>query len=172
MPKYRIILPVFILLWLCGCATEGDRKLPGVYRPDIQQGNVIEQEMVDKLKPGMDKNQVRFIMGTPVIVDPFHTDRWEYIYTYSEGGAQRQQRHITLYFEDEKLAYVKGDIVTTERKLTDDLENSPTSVDVPLKNKKNGFFSKIIDAIPFIGDDDSQPVNEGKQKDITTNLPD
>ena len=171
MPEYRKILPFLIILCLWSCASEGDRKLPGVYRPDIQQGNVIDQEMIDKLKPGMDKNQVRFIMGTPVIVDPFHNDRWEYIYTYSEGGARREQRHITLYFKDEKLAHIEGDIISNERKISDDAANSSKTVDVPLKNKKEGFFNKIIDAIPFVGDDEPEPVNEERQKDITSSQP-
>ena len=168
MPR-RTIIPLLIFCCLQGCSYEGGAKLPGVYRPDIQQGNVIDQEMVDKLKPGMDKTQVRFIMGTPVIVDPFHDDRWEYIYTYSEGGAPREQRHITLYFKDDKLAYLDGDVVTSLRKPTDDLENTSQTVDVPLKQKKNGFFEKIINAIPFIGDDEPQPVNEKNNRDITTN---
>lgn len=168
MSEYRNILLVFILICLPGCATEGDRKLPGVYRPDIQQGNVIDQDMVDKLKPGMDKNQVRFIMGTPVIVDPFHTDRWEYVYTFSEKGGRRQQRHITIFFKDEKLAYVKGDVVAVERTLTDDGEHVSKTVDVPLKDKKDGLFSKIIGALPFVGDEEPETVNEEKQEDITT----
>ena len=66
--------------------------------------------MLNKLEPGMDKKRVKFIMGTPVIVDPFHNERWEYIYSFQEGGKVREQRHITLHFEDNKLAYISGDI--------------------------------------------------------------
>ena len=168
MSDYRYLLLASSLICLSGCATEGDWKLPGVYRPDIQQGNIIEQDMLDKLKPGMDKNQVRFIMGTPVIVDPFHTDRWEYIYTYSKGGERRQQRHITIYFKDDKLDYIRGDVVTAERKLTDDdLGNTSVTVDVPLKTRKDTIFGKILGAIPFLGDDQAPPVREETRKDIT-----
>jgi len=147
--------PVLIcLLCLCACSSEGVRKLPGVYRIDIQQGNIIEQEMLDKLKPGMDKNQVRFIMGTPALVDPFHTDRWEYIFTYSKRGKQREQRHVTLYFENEKLAYVGGDVVTALREPPDELRPHSASVEVPLKEGKPGFFSRMFNALPFVGDDE------------------
>ena len=97
-------------LLLAACANKSDFKLPGVYRIDIQQGNIIEQAMLAKLKPGMDKSQVQFIMGTPSLVDPFHTNQWEYIYTFSKRGGPRKQRHITLHFEDDKLAYLDGDV--------------------------------------------------------------
>ena len=54
--------------------------------------------------------QVKFIMGTPILIDPFHNERWEYIYSFQEGGTVREQRHITLHFENDKLAYISGDI--------------------------------------------------------------
>lgn len=147
---------VSLLLLLSGCSTyEGGFKLPGVYRIDIQQGNVIEQEMLDKLKPGMDQNQVRFIMGTPAMVDPFHNDRWDYVYTFSKGGAQREQRHVILYFENDKLAYVDGDVVTGLRKPPTEFLKERKSVEVPLKDRKNkSIIGKMIEALPFVGDDD------------------
>lgn len=153
-------------LGLGACATEGDLKLPGVYRIDIQQGNIIEQEMLDKLKPGMDKNQVRFIMGTPVLVDTFHTDRWEYVFTYSEGGKRRSQRHVTLYFEDEKLARIGGDVVAGERKASEELtpQQAPP-VDVPLRDSRSGFFSRLFNALPFVGDEDTVPNTAGDRTD-------
>ena len=115
--------------------------------------------MLGRLKPGMDKNQVRFIMGTPVLVDPFHTDRWEYIYTFSKGGKQREQRHITLYFKDEKLAYVRGDVVAGVRK-GEDLGPRSTTVDVPDNARKEGFFSRL-----FHGDDDSSDSTDDDTSD-------
>jgi outer membrane protein assembly factor BamE len=60
-------------LLLSACSYNGSVNLPGVYRIDIQQGNVLEQPMLDKLKAGMDKNLVEFILGTPALIDPFHT---------------------------------------------------------------------------------------------------
>ncbi|MBI2994743.1 MAG: outer membrane protein assembly factor BamE [Gammaproteobacteria bacterium] len=153
----RTGIPLVCALALSACATEGDYKLPGVYRLDIQQGNVIEQEMIDKLKPGMDKNQVRFILGTPVLVDTFHENRWEYVFMYSEGGKRREQRHITVYFQDDKLSHVNGDIAIAERKPADLLQPQLVPVDVPLSDQREGFFSKLFNSLPFVGEDKPAP---------------
>lgn len=153
----RIAISLVLALILAACTTEGDFKLPGVYRIDIQQGNIVEQDMLSKLKPGMDQNQVRFIMGTPVLVDPFHTDRWEYVFIYSEGGTQREQRHITVHFKDQKLSYVDGDIVVAERKPVDDLKPQQAPIDVPLSDNRPGFFSRMFNALPFVGEKEAGP---------------
>ncbi len=144
---------------LGGCAKEGDFKLPGVYRINVQQGNVIEQEMLLKLKPGMDKNQVKFILGTPVLVDPFRSNRWEYVYTLSRGGQVRQQRHLTVYFEEGKLAYVAGDVVPgTVRDEVIAPASQARTVEVPLqKQKDKGFFRTLFTLLPFIDDEAKKP---------------
>ena len=154
-----------LAFFLAACSHEGTYKLPGVYRVDVQQGSIIEQEMLSRLKPGMDKNQVKFIMGTPALVDPFHTNRWEYLYTYSKGGRKRQQRHITLHFEDEKLAYIDGGVVPGLER-PDEITNKPTkTIDVPLRTKKNrGFFSRMFNVLPFTGDEEA-PAAEEKAED-------
>lgn len=151
-------LPLLLagLLITGGCAYEGTNKLPGVYRIDIQQGNVVDQDTLDQLKPGMPMQQVRFIMGTPIIVDPFHQDRWEYIYTYSEGGKRRQQRRITLHFRDNKLDSIDGNVMTAERDGDDTLKEPSRTVEVPLK-EGDGIFSGLFDFLPFIGDDTPKP---------------
>ena len=157
-----------LALFLTACTHEGTFKLPGVYRIDIQQGSIIDEEMLSRLKPGMDKNQVQFIMGTPPLVDPFHTNRWEYIYTFSKGGRQRKQRHITLHFEDDKLAYIDGDVVPGLER-PEELTNKPAKiVDVPLrKYKRRGFFSKLIDKLPFTGDGAAEEPPEQAQSQET-----
>lgn len=145
----------FVLALLAGCSAEGDRKLPGVYRVDVQQGNIIEQEMLDKLRPGMDRNQVRFIMGTPAVTDPFHADRWDYVFTLSKSGRTRQQRHVVIYFRDDKLAWVEGDVKIGERKPPDQVEARTGTVDVPLDRNKPGVFSRMFNALPFVGDENA-----------------
>lgn len=129
-----------------GCArnVDGTWKAPLVYRIDVQQGNVIDQEMIDKLKPGMDKNQVKFVMGTPLIKDPFHSNRWDYVYIMEPGRGERKQRRITLYFENNKLAYVDGDIKIGEHPVNDELTTKDRSVTVPLDAHKEGFFSHLF----------------------------
>ena len=113
--------------------------------------------MIDKLKPGMEKNQVRAIMGTPALADPFHPDRWEYIYTFTKGAEQRQQRRVTIYFEDEKLTYVEGDIKGGVRKTTEELNRRSKIVDVPLiEYRRKGLIESLVTKIPFIGNDEAK----------------
>jgi len=81
------------------------------YKVDVQQGNYITQDMVAKLKPGMTRSQVRFILGTPLIADPFHADRWDYMYQFQKRGRLTESRHITVVFDQDKLARIEGDVV-------------------------------------------------------------
>lgn len=73
------------------------------YRPNIQQGNVIETEQVKKLTLGMNKKQVSFLMGTPLLQDPFHRNRWDYIYTLKKPNAPMIKQRLTLTFKDDVL---------------------------------------------------------------------
>ncbi|WP_110968931.1 outer membrane protein assembly factor BamE [Pseudomonas huaxiensis] len=94
------------LLALAGCS------FPGVYKIDIQQGNVVTQDMIDQLRPGMTRRQVRFIMGNPLIQDTFHTNRWDYLYSLQPGGGERQQERISIFFnESDQLASLSGDFM-------------------------------------------------------------
>ncbi|WP_213880601.1 outer membrane protein assembly factor BamE [Pseudomonas sp. dw_358] len=94
------------LLALAGCS------FPGVYKIDIQQGNVVTQDMIDQLRPGMTRRQVRFIMGNPLIVDTFHPNRWDYMYTLQPGGGERQQESMSIFFnENDQLASLSGDFM-------------------------------------------------------------
>lgn len=90
-----LILP--ILLGLAGCS---------VYRVDIQQGNTLEAEQVDQLQIGMSREQVTFLLGTPLVHDPFHPDRWDYVYSFKPGGRTVKSRHLTLYFDNNTLARI------------------------------------------------------------------
>ncbi len=147
----KFILIAFFLCLLCGCSRsyDGSFNAPLLYKIDIQQGNVINQEMLNKLEPGMDKKRVKFIMGTPVIVDPFHNERWEYIYSFQEGGKVREQRHITLHFEDNKLAYISGDIeVSNISKRKDEIITEENAISVPKSDEEEkGFFGRLLDKI-------------------------
>ncbi len=99
-----------ILLALAGCSSNiGSLDFPGVYKISIVQGNVILQDMVDQLRPGMTRSQVIFVMGTPLVRDPFHQDRWDYVYNFQPGGGDRTQERITIHFVDDELARITGD---------------------------------------------------------------
>jgi outer membrane protein assembly factor BamE len=96
---------LLVLLLITGCSS-----VPSVlYRIDVQQGNVITQEMVDKLKPGMTRSQVRFVLGTALIDDVFHKDRWDYVYRLVQHGNLVEEYKLTVFFEDDKMVRTKGD---------------------------------------------------------------
>jgi outer membrane protein assembly factor BamE len=87
---------------------------PLVYRIEIQQGNLVTQENVAQLKPGMSKDQVRFVLGTPLVTDIFHADRWDYVYTLQPARTSsiKEERRLTLFFDkDGRLERVEGDVV-------------------------------------------------------------
>ncbi len=78
-----------------------------VHKIDIQQGNVITREMVETLTPGMDKRRVQLAIGSPMIRDPFHPDRWDYVYTFKAGMRdQEQSAHVVLYFDGDTLSRI------------------------------------------------------------------
>jgi outer membrane protein assembly factor BamE len=91
-------------------------KIPGLepYRMTIQQGNNLSQEMVAQLKLGMTREQVRFVLGTPLLMDVFHADRWDYVYYREIPGGKREQRNLSVLFEKDKLVRVLGDLVPPE----------------------------------------------------------
>lgn len=110
---------MIVLIALAGCGTPATRTvptLPGIvpHRIDIQQGNVITQDMLDKLQPGMTRSQVRFVLGTPLLVDPFRNDRWDYFYSLSKQGDRVEQRQLRVYFKDDRMVRYEGDIVASK----------------------------------------------------------
>jgi outer membrane protein assembly factor BamE len=85
------------------------------YRPDVQQGNVVTKEMVEQLRAGMSREQVRFLLGTPTLTSAFHQDRWDYVYLLKRGrGGEIQQRQLTVWFKDNRLAEFKSDEMPPE----------------------------------------------------------
>jgi len=161
--KITVALTITIMA-ITGCSKieDGSLKPPLVYRIDIQQGNVVDQSMVNKLRVGMDKKQVRFIMGTPLLMDPFHDERWEYLYTYQEGGEDRQKRHITLFFEDEKLAYIRGDIKVTNVPTRVDETNTEKSVIVPENISNKTLLERWLSDEPEPSESKSAEETNGK----------
>jgi outer membrane protein assembly factor BamE len=79
-----------------------------IHKVDVQQGNVITQEMREQIKEGASKRQVSFILGTPLLADPFHRDRWDYVYSLQTGKNKPEIQRMTLFFEDDKLIRIEG----------------------------------------------------------------
>ena len=108
-----VITALASLALLGGCGNFGSMDFPGVYKISIPQGNIITQDMVDQLLPGMTKRQVIFVMGTPLVRDPYHQDRWDYVYNFQPGGGERGQERLSVVFEDDQLVSLSGDFEPT-----------------------------------------------------------
>jgi outer membrane protein assembly factor BamE len=98
----RIKIILLALFLLSACAP---------YKMDIRQGNYVTPDMREKLKIGMTKVQVRYILGTPMINDIFHNNRWDYVYRLEQRGKLIEQHGMTLYFEGDNLARMVDDIL-------------------------------------------------------------
>jgi outer membrane protein assembly factor BamE len=123
--------PIFAALLLSACSS-----LPDVtshltpYRIDVRQGNMVTQEMVAQLKPGQTRQQVSFILGTPLVTDMFHADRWDYVYRFQPGRGEVQERHLIVFFDGNKLARLGGDVVANAP-ANAKAENEARIIDIP-----------------------------------------
>ncbi len=141
------VLALAALLLTTACA-----KAPlGVYRIDVQQGNVLSEDMLAQLAPGMEKRKVRFLLGTPVLIDTFNQDRWDYIYTYSRGGGAIEQRRITLFFADERLERIEGDVHRGDERR--EVVRGETLVLVPEEENSEGFLRRLGSGLDFFRPD-------------------
>lgn len=95
---------------LTGCST---KIVPALtpYKIDIQQGNHVQPEALAKIKPGMTKSQVRFALGTPLVIDPFHANRWDYIYRLQQRGKLVEEHKVALFFDGDVLKKIDTDMV-------------------------------------------------------------
>ena len=105
----KLIRPLAVGCLLAGLVSCGSNfGFPGVYRINVEQGNVVTEEMVEQLRPGLNRRQVRYIMGTPLIEDSFHEDRWDYRYLLRNGNELLSETQLTLWFEEDELVRVEG----------------------------------------------------------------
>jgi len=102
----RVLLLSLLVASLSACGFVG---FPGVYRIDVEQGNIISQEKADQLKYGMSRRQVRFLLGTPLVEDSFNQDRWDYLYVKRNGQDVLDHSRLTVVFSGDTLAEVHGD---------------------------------------------------------------
>jgi outer membrane protein assembly factor BamE len=115
-PARRMAAILALAAILPGCSSI-THFLPGFltpYRPDVQQGNVITSEMVEQLRPGMTRDQVRFMLGTPLLADAFHKDRWDYLYYLNPRVGPIQRRNLVIYFADNRLDHFQSDAMPPE----------------------------------------------------------
>lgn len=158
MMSKRILAAAVLVAAISGCSSVP--KLVTEYRIDVQQGNVLTQEMVSQLKPGQTREQVRFILGTPLLVNMFHADRWDYVYRLRKGQTNEvETRRFTVFFDaDGRLFRVAGDVaaaqagdvdaVPEERSRLIDLGSVPEGTKAPPPEER-GFFGKIMETVGF-----------------------
>lgn len=119
MRHSRDLLMTCFALALTGCSSTPEiPSLLTTYRIDIRQGNYLTQEMVEQLKIGQSRDQVRYILGTPLLADPFHSERWDYVYRFQPGHGAAEQRRVTVFFSDDKLSRIAGDTLNKELSIT------------------------------------------------------
>ena len=109
--RHLIFFLTFIFLTACSVKSPIDYFEAKIYKLDVQQGNIITAEMLMGLKPGMTRAQVKYVLGTPLIQDSFHENRWDYIYKMIKDDRLIEERHVMVRFADDELVDVKGDII-------------------------------------------------------------
>ncbi len=103
---HRLSISVLVLGLLAGCSGLNI----GPHRIDVQQGNALDQDNLARLKPGLSRSQVRFLLGTPLLVDPFRTDRWDYVHTFRKAGKLMEQQRLSLFFDGDTLVRIEGQL--------------------------------------------------------------
>lgn len=112
LPRALLLAPALLLLAGCGSInrlTENPPNWLTPYRADIGQGNFITQEQASRLQKGMSREQVRALLGTPLLVDPFRDNRWDYVFDIRRGDGGRDRRRYFVRFEKDQLVEWGGD---------------------------------------------------------------
>lgn len=159
--RISCISTVVASLTLTSCSTILN-NLPGVYTVDVQQGNIVDQPMIDQLRPNMNKRQVLYIMGSPMLVDFFHKNRWDYLYSAQVKGGDRQQKRISLFFDNDQLIGVQGDFKPSEVPVVKTSEE--TTVDVPKRDLEKTLWEMITGLFGYDGIDDSSKADKSNSK--------
>jgi len=152
-PLRRFARPSFAALAVAaalgGCSTMNitEDRLVGLitpYRVEIVQGNVVTKEMVAMVKPGQTRGQVRDVLGSPLLTDAFHTDRWDYVFTIRRQGTPYQQRRVTVLFKNDVLDSVEADELPSEKEFVESIDNYRASRTQP----KLALTSEEVRALP------------------------
>ena len=160
MPRTRLLFCAAFCALLAACSYKP--SFINEYRIDVQQGNVLNQDMVAQLKPGQTRDQVRFLLGTPLIADIFHQQRWDYVYRYRDGRTGNvESRKFAVFFDTEgRLERVDGDVAVADvAELTTPVAKSGLidlgsltgeAADKPLPPREEpGYFRRLMDSLGF-----------------------
>ena len=116
---------------ISGCSFDSVVGLVDPYRIDVRQGNYVDQEMVAQLRRGMTREQVRYVLGSPLVVDMFRSDRWDYVYRFRPGSGEAQQRVISLFFAGDVLDRIEGDVAAASAAPEAVLQQRSRVVEIP-----------------------------------------
>ena len=122
----RLLFCVLLALALSACNL--------VYRQDVQQGNVLDEDNVAQLELGMTKRQVILLLGTPSVQSPFHADRWDFVNTFARRGGKPTKRVLTLNFENDRLTSVEGTFLEQDTVAAEALRRMQAPDDVPIQD--------------------------------------
>jgi outer membrane protein assembly factor BamE len=156
MRKLLILLMVPAVVVTTGCARDKKEdeyrssalsNLPFVYKMTVQQGNIVDEDTVDQLELGMSKAQVRYVLGTPLLTDMFHTDRWDYTYTIRRGHKPMEMKRMTLWFQDDQLVSIDGDLRPNPQRAVAAQENRQLVVEVPDWQDNRGIINRTLNTI-------------------------
>ena len=156
MTFFRLATTVLLFSVVSACTTVP--RFINEYKIDIQQGNVLTQEMVSHLRPGLTKDQVRFILGTPVLMDMFHGNRWDYVYSLRKGnsGQTEMRKFSTIFDADGRLVRVAGDVAAATAADTIEPASKMQELDLgsvgadavaPPATGESGFFGRMLDKV-------------------------
>jgi outer membrane protein assembly factor BamE len=148
---FRPVVVAVLALLAAGCAGTWKTYMPdiqqfGVYKLDINQGNYLTQDMVEKLRVGQTRTQVRQTLGTPLLTSAFHDNRWDYVYQYSRAGKRVEQRSFTVYFVDDKLARWEGDELPVSTAQLNRVAADRTLAPEPSADDK-GYLQRFLDIL-------------------------
>ena len=121
------------------------------YRMEVVQGNVVTQEVMAQIQPGLGRNQVRDILGTPLLADIFHGDRWDYVFTIARQGIEPQQRRVSIFFKNDVVERFEADTLPSEREFVASITREQK-----LKKPEPDLTAEQIAALPVPAKADTQ----------------
>ena len=139
------------LLAGCGTVNRASERIAGLvtpYKIDVVQGNFISREQVEALRPGMGRNQVREVLGTPLVASVFHADRWDYVFTFRRQGLAPQSRKLVVFFRNDLLERFEGDEMPTEAEFVAMLDSGRRSGKAPVLEASEDSLKKFAPARP------------------------
>jgi outer membrane protein assembly factor BamE len=149
----RLVLAVAACLSVAGCGSfdSATRRIADSitpYKVEVVQGNFVSKEQVQALKPGMSRQQVRDMLGTPLVTSVFHAGRWDYVFTLKRHGVQEQARRLTVFFKGDVLDRFEGDEMPSEAEFVATLDNKRKNAKVPVLEASEESLNKASTAAP------------------------